>query len=58
VDSLGNLSKPKVVDLIDAFPLEPTPLIESARYEELCEADRDYVFQQGDENVFDVQRGD
>ena len=58
MDSLGNLGKPKVVDLVDAFPVEPTPLIESARDEEICEADRDQVFQQGDENIFDVQPGD
>jgi hypothetical protein len=56
--SLGDLSNPKVVDLVDAFPIGAMSFIVSARDEEICEADRDYVFQQGDENIFDVQRGD
>ena len=36
--SLGNLSKPKVVDLVDAFPIEAMSFILSARDEEICEA--------------------
>src|SRR6266404_7455942 len=40
----------------------PWPLFylrsQSARDKKAGESDRDQVFQQGDENVFDVQRGD